>query len=102
MSNVTIKLLDSTKIGNMFFAKDQVSEAKDSLKQGMYRNAGSFFFDTEGEAAAEEAFDMTNNPARQYERSKYYGNGPSVSVGDIVEVDGVNYLCASFGWKVLA
>lgn len=53
------------------------------------------------EAAAEEAFDLTNNPSRQAEREEKYGLGKSVSVGDVVEVDGVNYLCESFGWAIL-
>lgn len=52
-------------------------------------------------AAAEEMFDLTNNPSRQAEREQVYGNGRSVSVGDIVEVDGVDFLCSSFGWKIL-
>jgi hypothetical protein len=101
MSNVTIKLLDNAKMGNMYFCQDQVAEAKALLEQGLYRNAGSFFFTEEGKDAAEEAFDMTNNPAREYERAKYYGRHRSVSTGDIVEVDGVNYLCKSFGWEKL-
>lgn len=55
----------------------------------------------DGEDAAEEAFDLTNNPSRQTEREQKYGCGPSVSVGDVVEVDGVDYACLSFGWQVL-
>jgi len=54
-----------------------------------------------GEDAAEEAFDLTNNPSRQAEREEKYGRGKSVSVGDVVEVDGVNYICESFGWAIL-
>lgn len=54
-----------------------------------------------GQDAAEEAFDLTNNPQRQIERLEKYGRGKSVSVGDVVEVDGVNYLCESFGWDVI-
>ncbi|PPD55525.1 MAG: hypothetical protein CTY12_00685 [Methylotenera sp.] len=55
----------------------------------------------EGEDAAEEAFDLTNNPSRQTEREQLYGRGPSVSVGDVIDVDGVNYACLPFGWQVL-
>ena len=43
--------------------------------------------------------DLTNNPSRQEEREVRYGNHRSVSVGDIVEVDGVNYLCLPNGWE---
>ena len=51
---------------------------------------------------AEEVFDLTNNPGRQDEREELYGRFRSVSVGDIVEVDGVPFLCASMGWTALA
>lgn len=53
------------------------------------------------EEAAEEMFDLTNNPSRQEERIRTYGNGRSISVGDIVNVDGVDYLCMSAGWEEL-
>lgn len=52
-----------------------------------------------GEDAAEEMFDLTNNPARQAEREAKYGTGPSVSTGDVVDVDGELFLCCSIGWK---
>lgn len=59
----------------------------------------------EGEQAAEEAFDLTNNPSRQAERVVKYGRGQSLTVGDMVEVtsgDSVNrFMCMSFGWKKL-
>ena len=55
-----------------------------------------------GEDAAEEAFDLTNNPMRQEERERVYGRGRSVSVGDVIDVDGKMFLCSSIGWKVLA
>lgn len=40
----------------------------------------------EGEAIADELFDLTNNPGRQVEREEKYGRGRSLSVGDIVKV----------------
>lgn len=65
----------------------------------------------DAEAAAEECFDLTNNPGRQEERERRYGRGRSVSVGDIIEVHEDRpggepcrvsaYLCMSFGWKKL-
>ena len=55
----------------------------------------------EGYEAAENAFDLTNNPSRQEEREENYGSFRSVSVGDIVEVDGIDFLCSSFGWTEL-
>lgn len=58
------------------------------------------------EEAAEEAFDLTNNPSRQDERELVYGRGRSLSVGDIVEVEDRHdpekvtaWLCMSAGWK---
>lgn len=57
--------------------------------------------DGTGEAIAEEMFDLTNNPLRQAERAAVYGNGRSVSTGDIVAVDGIKYLCVAFGWEII-
>ena len=51
-----------------------------------------------GLEAAREAFDLTNNPMRQKEREERYGRHRSVSVGDVIEVSGINYFCDSFGW----
>ena len=57
----------------------------------------------EGEGVAEEIFDLTNNPSREEERAVRYGNGRSLSSGDIVEVEGGDkYLCLSTGWAKLA
>jgi hypothetical protein len=49
----------------------------------------------------EEVFDLTNNPSRQDEREERYGNWKSVSVGDVVEIRAVPYICESFGWRKL-
>jgi acetylornithine/succinyldiaminopimelate/putrescine aminotransferase len=102
MAYVVIKLADESKTSDLYFSKDAVALAKSLLSEGQYDEVASFFFDAHGTEAAEEAFDLTNNPCRQYEREKYYGRGRSVSVGDIVEVDNVAYLCSPMGWKVLA
>lgn len=55
-----------------------------------------------GVGAAEETFALTNNPSRQTERMEKYGNGRSLSVGDVVEVDGEQYACLSVGWAKLS
>jgi hypothetical protein len=56
-----------------------------------------------GEAAAEEAFHIFNAPydsLQGWQKLIVKGyHGASISVGDIVEVDEVEYLCASIGWK---
>lgn len=54
-----------------------------------------------GEAAAEEMFDLTNNPSRQEERLQRYGNGKSLSVGDMVLVDDVYFVCGPVSWLTL-
>lgn len=60
-----------------------------------------------GEEAAEEMFDLTNNPSRQDERELRYGNYRSVSVGDIIVVEEQPELvstwrCDSTGWTKVA
>ena len=60
------------------------------------------YFET-GENAAEEAFDLTNNPSRYDEKTTLYGDCRSVSVGDVVEVQDHDttqrFLCMTMGWK---
>ncbi|MFK3740923.1 hypothetical protein [Massilia sp. TN1-12] len=51
-----------------------------------------------GEAAADECFDLTNNPGRQDQRDQAWPRRRSISVGDIVHVDGQTFLCQSVGW----
>jgi len=56
----------------------------------------------EGIEAAEEAFDLTNNPMREEQKLRTYGHARSVCVGDVVNVtnNGVeeNFVCMSAGW----
>jgi len=51
-----------------------------------------------GAAAAEEAFNLTNDPSRESECEARYGLYRSIAVGDIVRVEGVDYLCSLTGW----
>lgn len=57
----------------------------------------------EGEAAAEQCFHIFNAPhelLNDFEKNIAETNrGPSMSVGDIAQVDGVPYLCCSYGWR---
>ena len=101
MPLVNVMLVDNQYMGEFYFTKDQVQKAREFLNNGVYKTVADFFLNEENESAAEEVFDLTNNPNRQYEREKYYGRKRSVSVGDIIEVDGVKYLCCSFGWKAI-
>ena len=63
----------------------------------------TYLTDCKGSDAAEQAFHIFNAPEsmlaewQRYIAQNY--SGPSLSVGDIVEVDGVEYLCCSMGWK---
>jgi hypothetical protein len=51
-------------------------------------------------SAADELFDLSNNPGRQNERDEKYGPFRSVSTGDIVALDtGDAWLCKSVGWE---
>ena len=100
-TQVKVKLVNEQFMGEFYFRKDQEATARSLLKDGWYRDAGEFAVEGTGEDAAEEVFDLTNNPYRQSEREQLYGRGRSLSVGDLVEVDGVLWLCASTGWKAL-
>lgn len=63
----------------------------------------TYITEAKGEEAAEEAFHIFNAPLellqewQQYIAKSY--KGTSLSVGDVVEVDGVEYICCSFGWE---
>lgn len=97
MSVITVKLAPNDILADFYFGNEPVEIAK--FNQGEYKRVAKIvseeFF---GKEAAEEIFDLTNNPERQKERLKTYGNHRSLSLGDIVNVDGTNYLCAKFGW----
>lgn len=100
MSVATIKLVNEQLMSTFYFATRRPEElARLYQEQGQYRVQGTMGVpDMEDEAVAEEVFDLTNNPSRQSEREQLYGRYRSVSVGDIIDVDGREFLCASQGW----
>jgi hypothetical protein len=100
MSTVTIKLAPAIIRTQIYCKHDTDNLVNKYFSE--YEVCKSFTVKQAGSAAAEEAFDVTNNPARQHERETVYGTGRSVSVGDVVEVDGIDYVCNSFGWDILA
>ena len=53
-----------------------------------------------GEDAAEEVYEIYNNPNRLDDKWRLFLSG-SIDVGDIVTVDGVSFYCAHFGWTKL-
>jgi hypothetical protein len=98
MAKATIMLANSMR---EFYTSmgTQQDTARDMLAKGQYTTVPAIDTDHTGESAAAEVFDLTNNPSRQDEREAKYGRGRSLSVGDIVVVEGDGaYLCKSFGW----
>lgn len=63
----------------------------------------TYLTEAKGSDAAEQAFHIFNAPEEWLEEwQKYIArgySGPSLSVGDVVEVDGEEYLCCSMGWE---
>ena len=101
MSTVSVLLLNSEKMRDFYFTKDVAKTASQMIAHGEYQLLNTMVISQEGKKAAEEMFDLSNNPGREDEREIHYGRHRSVSVGDIVVVDGVNYVCARFGWEKL-
>lgn len=82
------------------FYTQEPAKALDEFARGGYAYADIFAVDCDakGEEAAEEMFDLSNNPSRQDERDAKWGRRRSLSVGDVVHVDGESFLCCSMGW----
>ena len=55
-----------------------------------------------GRAIADEAFHILNAPdfalTVQQQQIAQYNKGHSLSVGDVVEAEGIQYMCAPMGW----
>ena len=96
-----IMLVNPVRLSDFYFTKDAIQLAKDLIENGDYTDMGTLSVEQEGESAAEEMFDLTNNPSRQEERMRLYGNHRSISVGDIVGVNGKSFLCTAIGWETL-
>ena len=100
MTQVQILLAPSRILGEFYFrSPDTVALIREFHHE--YQVAGEFVTRYTGQDAAEEAFDLTNNPGREEEREEKYGRGRSVSVGDIVRVGTDEWVCMSTGWKLL-
>lgn len=99
MTTVYIKYAPTWKF---LVGADGADIVRTLVKEGKY-TAQSALFNVQGDSkdAAEEVFDLTNHPGRQHEREKVYGNGRSLSVGDIVVVGEEQWICMSFGWAEL-
>ena len=102
MSTAFVKLIDTEYISEFYSRSNTVETAIQMMENGCYRTV-TFIecHDLIGQDAAEEVFDLTNNPYRQKEREEHYGRRRSLSVGDIVQVDEVQYLCMPSGWTII-
>ena len=101
MTVVRIMLVNTKQLVEFYLTENVVQLAKNLMESGDYTDMGTLSVEQTGDAAAEEMFDLTNNPSRQEERKRLYGEHRSLSVGDIVGVDGQAYLCTSNGWETL-
>ena len=97
-TQVRVHLVDSRKMADFYFSKNIEALAMALFVEGAYTDSVGFAVEGTGEAAAEEVFDLTNNPGRQAEREQLYGRRRSVSVGDIVETEEGLFVCAQMGW----
>ena len=98
MAVVKIKFLPASMMRGMW-RPEQKQYVQDALAAGLYKEESELFVvDGDNKDAAEEVFDLTNNPGRCEERFEKYGNGRSLSVGDVVVVGEEQWVCLSFGW----
>jgi hypothetical protein len=99
MATVRVMLAPLAVIHNMYAGTPAEKMATVRCNFNYYTTLPHMRVKGSGKDASEEVFDLTNNPCRQDERLDKYGNGRSVSVGDIVLVDNVMFLCLQQGWQ---
>ena len=98
MATVKLKFAPVSLMADLLLRSNATEIAQKALKEGLYTESALFEVDGDSADAAEDAFDLTNNPSRQEEREEKYGRGRSLSVGDVVVVGEEQWLCASMGW----
>ena len=107
MATVKIKLAPTSLMHVFYFQCKtvQLQSVHKALSDKTYTESKWFEVNGDSTDAAEEVFDLTNNPNRQDEREEKYGWGRSLSVGDIVIINRVfgeeQWLCLSHGWVEL-
>ena len=99
MAQAVIFQIPATAMIN-FYAQDPVVAAKEFAANDSYEAVFAVPTKLTGEAAAEDLFDLSNNPNRQEERSRLWAHR-SLSVGDVVHVNLESWLCCSSGWTKL-
>ncbi len=100
MSMATIFLAPGMMMAQVYLRETDLDQVRNALP--IYTPCAPIEVEDAGEAAAEEMFDLTNNPYRREERVAKYGRGRSLSVGDVVDVDGEKFVCLPMGWAALA
>ena len=95
MSKVQV-LFPGERFRSKFFDLSDIVAMRSS-----YVTVAEFEVDETAVDAAEEAFSISNNPFRNSDRAVYFKQLRSLSVGDIVVVDSVEYACMPVGWKVI-
>ncbi|MCC7546017.1 MAG: hypothetical protein IT506_11070 [Aquabacterium sp.] len=98
--NVHLYLVDNKFLSDAFFSPESLISNQNAYKE-MPIDLGLLDGDLSALDICEEVFDLTNNPGRQRERLLAYGRERSVSVGDLVGVNGVFYLCKPIGWEAV-
>lgn len=103
MTEAKVLLVDPKYMGEFYFTKDARALAQFLLSEGYYDIQATVTLPETlcEQDAAEEIFDLTNNPSRQGDREVRYGRHRSVSVGDIVVVNGEFFLCRPNGWMAI-
>jgi hypothetical protein len=82
-----------------FYGSGALEQVRENRKH--YRYTGMIQTDLVGEDAAEAVFGLSNDPSKEDMKESMGWTGRSLSVGDIVMVDGVQYVCLPVGWKIL-
>lgn len=93
-------------MSKFYFTNDVCGLAEQQYRAGMYQPGPELELDfkctpqNDGNDVPEEAFDLSNNPSRQDERTEKYGrHNRSLSVGDIVRLDNMCWVCKPVGWS---
>jgi hypothetical protein len=98
MSQITVFLAPDEALGDAYFMPMRSFLDKHMIN---FKKVLTYTSMLNGTDAAEDAFDVSNNPYRQEERSSLFGKNRSLSVGDVVLVDELCYMCAPSGWNVI-
>lgn len=84
-----------------YYSADAVKHAQALAQRQGYAEIFSIEVNATGEAAADECFDLSNNPIREVQRDIVWGRRRSLSVGDVVHTAGDSFLCLPCGWQKL-